>query len=149
VSAVSASVDGRFEAVHLLSLSSLPQPWHPTIHRLSALISPDTNSSSIFHISSISDMSHPSSSSFRSLFNVALRDYENQTGTKLVDHPFAKQLEKCDSVESISSALQEHARRFCEFRGEDGKITKSLKCAVQVLYTLSTSTVLGEGIGIV
>jgi len=94
-------------------------------------------------------MSHPSSSSFRSLFDVALQDYENQTGTKLVDHPFAKQLEKCDSVDSISSALQEHARRFCEFRGEDGKIMKSLKCAVQVLYNLSTSTVLGEGIGIV
>jgi hypothetical protein len=114
------------------------------------LISLDTNSSSICYISSIPNMSQPSStSSFQSLFNVALQDYANQTGTKLVDHPFAEQLEKCDSVDSMSLVLQEHARRFCEFRGEDGKIMKSLKCAVQVLYKLSTSTVLGEGIGIV
>jgi hypothetical protein len=132
------------EAVHLLAQLSTTTSRHPSV-----IISLDTNSSSIFRICLISHMSHPSSSSFRSLFDVALRDYENQTGTKLVDHPFAKQLEKCDSVDSISSALQEHARRFCEFRGEDGKIMKSLKCAVQVLYTLSTSTVLGEGIGIV
>jgi len=45
--------------------------------------------------------------------------------------------------------LQEHARAFHEFRVEDGKIMKSLKCAVNVLYTLSTSTVLGQGIGLV
>ena len=45
--------------------------------------------------------------------------------------------------------LQHHAWKFLDFRGEDGKIMKSLKCAVHVLYTLSTSTALGEGIGLV
>jgi hypothetical protein len=101
------------------------------------------------NISSNSDMSQPSSSSsFQSLFNAALQDYAEQTGTRLDDHPFAKQLENCNSVCSISSVLQEHARRFHECRGEDGKIMKSLKCAVDVLYGLSTST-LGEGISLV
>jgi hypothetical protein len=90
-----------------------------------------------------------SSSSFQALFNAALQDYANRTGTKLDDHPIAKQLEKCDSVDSISSLLQDHARKFSDFRGEDGKIMKSLKRAVHVLYTLSTSTALGEGIGLV
>ncbi len=95
-------------------------------------------------------MSHPSSSSsFQSLFNAGLRDYANQTGTKLDDHPIAKQLEECESMDSFISVLHDNAREFREFQGEDGKIVKSLKCAVHVLYALSTSTALGEGIGLV
>ena len=99
-------------------------------------------------------MSQPSStsqatSSFQDLFNAALRDYENQTETKLVEHPFAKQLEECDSVDSIVAILQEQAQTFRKFRGEDGKIMKSLKSSVDVLCTLSNSTLLGEGIGLV
>ncbi|KAN0107055.1 hypothetical protein V8E52_010563 [Russula decolorans] len=94
-------------------------------------------------------MSQPSSSSsFHSLFNAALQDYENQTGTSLIDHPFAKQLEACNSLDSISTILQDQAHIFREFRGDDGKLMKSLKCSVDVLYTLSSSTVLGEGIGL-
>jgi hypothetical protein len=93
-------------------------------------------------------MSRPSSS-FQDLFNAALQDYENQTETKLIEHPFAKQLEECDSVDSIVAILQEQAQTFRKFRGDDGKITKSLKSSVDVLYTLSNSTVLGEGIGLV
>jgi len=108
-----------------------------------------TNSHSVGHIYSNPDMSQPSSSSFRSLFNAALQDYANQTGTKLDDHPLAKQLENCESVDTIYTILQEHARLFQEFRGEDGRIMKSLKCTVHVIHTLSTSTALGEGIGIV
>ena len=93
-------------------------------------------------------MSRPSSS-FQDLFNAAIRDYENQTETKLIEHPFAKQLEECDSVDSIVAILQEQAKTFRKFRGDDGKITKSLKSSVDVLYTLSNSTLLGEGIGLV
>ena len=111
----------------------------PTIH----------HSSSVFnHISSISDMSQTSSSSFQDLFNVALRDYENKTGIKLVDDPFAKKFENCDSVDSITAILQEQARIFQKFRGDDGKLMKSLKASVDVLYTLS-NTVLSGGIGLV
>src|SRR5579863_6740296 len=95
-------------------------------------------------------MSQPSSSSsFQSLFNAALQDYAEKTGSKLDDHPLTKQLDNCDSIDSISSVLQQQARRFHEFREEDGKIMKSLKCATYILYTLSTNTVLGEGVGIV
>ena len=94
-------------------------------------------------------MSLSPSASFLLLYNSALQDYTTQTGTNLVDHPFTKQLEKCESVDSISSLLQENLPRFREFRTEDGKITKSLKCAVHVLHTLSTGTVLGEVVGLV
>jgi hypothetical protein len=95
-------------------------------------------------------MSHPESSlSFQFLLGKALVDYEKQTGTKLADHPLAQQIETCDSVDSITLVLQEQAQTFCEFRGDDGKITKSLKSVVHVLHALSTSTALGEGIGLV
>lgn len=99
--------------------------------------------------SSVLDMSHPShSSSFQLLLNVALQNYTNRTGLKLLDHPFARQLETRGSVDSIYSLLQELVRGFRGFR-EDGKIMKPLKCAVHVLHGLSTSTALGEGIGLV
>jgi hypothetical protein len=95
-------------------------------------------------------MSQPSSSSsFQSLFDAALQDYATQTGTKLDDQPLAKQLQDCDSVDSVLSVLQSQARIFHQFRGEDGKIMRSLKSVVHVLYNFSTSGVLGEGVGIV
>jgi hypothetical protein len=98
-------------------------------------------------------MSSPSqgapSESFRFLFEIALQRYEEKTGTKLVEHPIAKQLEKCDSVDSITTFLREQARFFGKFKGDDGKVMKSLKYSVNVLYTLSTNAALGEGIGLV
>ena len=95
-------------------------------------------------------MSQPSSSSsFQGLFNAALQDYENQTKTKLVEHPLAKKLEACDSVDSITAILQQQAQVFGGFRGDDGKIMKSLGSSVGVLYTLSNSTILGQAIGLV
>ena len=97
----------------------------------------------------MSQPSSSSSSSFQGLFNAALQDYENQTKTKLVQHPLAKKLEACDSVDSITAILQEQAQIFGGFRGDDGKIMKSLRSSVDVLYTLSNSTIIGEVIGLV
>ena len=95
----------------------------------------------------IFDMSQPSSS-FQDLFGAALQEYENQSGCKLIEHPLAKQFEPCDSVQSITAILQQQTQIFREFR-DDGKLMKSLKFSVDVLYTLSIGTVLGEGIGLV
>ncbi len=92
---------------------------------------------------------HSQSSRFQVLFESALQDYQNQTGTTLANHPLAEKLQYCDSVESVTAVLQEQARAFTEFRGDDGKIMKSLKGVVSVLYTLSASTALGEAIGLV
>src|SRR6267154_2717935 len=82
-----------------------------TAHR-SSLLSP---------ISSIFDMGQPSSlpltsSTFQILFDAALQDYKDITGSTLTDHPIAKQLETCESVDPISAILQEQARSFREFR---------------------------------
>jgi hypothetical protein len=75
-------------------------------------------------------------SRFRSLLDAALQDYEKQTGTELVD-----------TVEPITAVFQEQARVLREFR-DNGKVMKSLNGAVNILYTLSTSMVLGESIGL-
>lgn len=78
----------------------------------------------------------------------ALGDYEKQTNISLAEHPLAKQLESCQSVDSISSLLQDHARAFSELRGSD-RILKSIKNIVSFLYKLSDTAALGDNIGLV
>ena len=86
-------------------------------------------------------MSDLFSSMLQPLFDTALRDYEKQTGMKLIEHPLARQLENCNSVESIIALLQEQARAFTEFRREDDKVMKPLKRVVHVLHAISTNLV--------
>ena len=140
-----------YENVYSRKKSS-PHEWKQSnscrsTHCSSALISHKTTSPPITHVH---DMSHlSSSSSFQSLFNAALQQYGDQTGTKLDDHPIARQVDDCDSLDSITSVLQEHAQGFTKSRGHDGRIMKCLKRTIHVLYTLSTSSVLGEGTALV
>jgi len=116
-------------------------------HHLPAAFFLKANPSFIL-VCSILDMSHPSlSSQFQSPFDAALWDYQGKTGTSLVDHPLAKELEKCDSVDSISIVLQGQARAVCQHQGDEAMIMKSIKCIVQDLQPLSNSAVLGEGTG--
>jgi hypothetical protein len=77
----------------------------------------------------ISDMSQ-SYSTFQALFNAALQDYKDKTGNSLIDHPFARQLETCESVNSITAILQEQAKSFREFRENEGRLMKALNSSV-------------------
>lgn len=93
-------------------------------------------------------MAPPSDSSvFEVLFQCALEEYEKQTGIDLLKHPLAAHLDLCDSVESVTEALQEQAQAFREFQGGNSKVTTLLRNAVQVLHNLSSAAVLGEGVG--
>ena len=83
------------------------------------------------------------------LFDAALHSYEKQTGFKLIDHPLSTQLENCHTVDYIMEILQFQARAFSRFREDDGKSMSSLKRVIHVLHALSTSTALGEGVGLV
>jgi hypothetical protein len=108
--------------------------------------------SSFLSMSSISDMSQSSSlafSTFQVLFNSALQDYKDKTGTSLIDHPIAKQLEICESVSSITAILQEQAQSFREFRENDGKLMKAINSSVDVLCSPSISSALNGAIGLV
>jgi len=88
-------------------------------------------------------------SRFRPLFKAALAEYEKQTKTKLVDHPFYLELSTCNSVQSITTTVLHQAEAFRRFRGDDAKVMKCLKGAVHALHTLSTSGLLGGAIGLV
>ena len=67
----------------------------------------------------------------------------------LSNHPLAEKLQHCDSVESVTAVLREQARAFSDFRGGDGRIMKSLKTIVSVLYTLLENPILGDAIVLV
>jgi len=139
----------------LLSMARLCASPHSALyhHHLPStcrLLTAD-RSSLLIHISSIFDMSQPSSlsSTFRVLFDAALQDYKDKTGNTLTDHPIAKQLETCESVNSITAILQEQARSFHEFRENDGMLMKALNSSVDVLCAPSISSALNEAIGLV
>ena len=102
-------------------------------------------------ICSTRKMSHTSASSpsLQLLFDAALQSYEKQSGMKLIDHPLARQLENCHSVDSIMDILQQQVHVLIEFRGGNGKVMNSLKRVVHVLLGLSTNTILSGGISLV
>jgi len=89
------------------------------------------------------------SSTFQALFNAALQDYKDKTGNSLIHHPFAKKLETCHSIDSITTILQEQAQSFREFSENDGKLMKALNFSVEVLCLPSISSALSEAIGFV
>jgi hypothetical protein len=131
------------EAVSVFSLNPLPPS--PTILLPSFHYGPTPRPLAIFLPF---PMTQPTSSSFQALFSAALQDYENQTRTRLLCHPFAKQLETCESVSSITAVLQEQAQSFREFRENDGKLMKALNSSIDVLCAPSISSALGETIGL-
>jgi hypothetical protein len=92
---------------------------------------------------------HCSGSNLRSLFETALKEYEKQAGTNLLDNRLIIKLQSCNSADSINAVLQERAQAFHKFRGDDGKLIRWLRRTVNVLYTLSTSSVLGAAVGLV
>ena len=90
----------------------------------------------------------PESFPIQVLFESALHDYEKQTGIPLANHPLAGQLQNCQSLESVTTLLQEQARAFSQFRESD-KITKSLKSVVSALSRVSATVTLGQDFGLV
>ena len=90
-----------------------------------------------------------SSTTLQALFDAALQDYKDKTGNTLTEHPIAKQLEICESVDSITAILQDYARSFREFRKNGGKLMKALNSSVDVLCSPSISSALNETIGLI
>ncbi len=72
-------------------------------------------------------MSDTSGARLQLLFDATLQSYEKQTGMKLINHSLARQLKNCHSVTSVMDILQQQACALTEFRGDDGRVMKSLK----------------------
>ena len=85
----------------------------------------------------------------KSLFQTALNEFEKRSGTNLAQHQIINKLVNCASADSVINAIQEQAQAFRSFRGDDGKLMTWLKRTVNVLYTLSISDLLCEGVSLV
>src|SRR5712672_2669324 len=85
----------------------------------------------------------------KSLFEAALDEFEKRAGTNLLQHQIIDKLVNSQSADAIIDVLQEESQAFRNFRRDDGKLMTWLKRTVNVLYILSTSSILGEGIGLV
>ncbi len=90
---------------------------------------------------------NPSADKFTAIFKAASNEYQQITGKRLDSHPFATQLDACDSPEAVSTVLRTQAQalgRFCE--GDDN-LMAWLDPTIKILSMLSAT--LEEGIGLV
>ena len=84
---------------------------------------------------------------FTAIFNAASTEYARVTGKRLDTHPFAAQLDACDTPKAVSDLLRTQAQAFSKFRKGDEKLIAVLDPMVHILFTFSAT--LGEGIGLV
>ncbi|KAH9020241.1 hypothetical protein EDB84DRAFT_578605 [Lactarius hengduanensis] len=81
------------------------------------------------------------SSNFKSILdaalNQALSGYKKKTGKKLLDHPLATDLQRCDSVAAVLEVLQGQVSAFQQFKAGDQRLMKWISPVVDVLYTFS------------
>ena len=85
----------------------------------------------------------------KSLFEVALDEFEKRAGTNLLQHQIVDRLVNCQSADSVIDVLQDQAQATRNIMGDDGRLMTWLKRTVNVLHALSTSSLLREGIGMV
>jgi len=88
-----------------------------------------------------------SSSNFLAVFSAALETYEKTTKNKLFTHPFAAQLQSCESPADILSVLQGLVQQVDQNRSNDQGLVNWLGPTVNVLFAFSAT--LGEGVGLV
>jgi hypothetical protein len=84
------------------------------------------------------------------LFEEALNEFDKRAlpETNLIQHKIVEKLKKCKSANSVIDVLREQAQDFRDYREKGGVIMDCLKPVVQILHTLSTSSVLGGAINL-
>jgi len=87
-----------------------------------------------------------STDNFSAIFNAASTEYHRVTGKPLDTHPFAAQLDACESPKAVSDLLRTQAQAFSKFRKGDDKLMAYLDPTVHILFTFSAT--LGEGISL-
>ncbi|KAI0295154.1 hypothetical protein B0F90DRAFT_1638316, partial [Multifurca ochricompacta] len=87
-----------------------------------------------------------SSSTFLSVFDAASKEYKKKTGQDLHAHPFAAELNSCDSPDAVLGVFQKQADVLDGIRKGDEGLVKWLNPIVHILYLFSGT--LGEGVGL-
>ena len=88
-----------------------------------------------------------STDNFTAIFKAASNEYQRVTGKHLDSHPFAIQLETCNSPEAVSTVIRTQARAFSRFCKGDENLMAWLDPTIKILSMLSVT--LGDGIGLV
>ena len=115
-----------------------PTPSEPPLSSDHHIHSPPSANNS-FALIIMSD-THPSaassssSSNFQTLFNNALDTYKQRTKKDLRDHPLAKQLQDCQSPDTVLVVLKQ---QLDQSQSTDERWTKWLDPTVHVLLTFS------------
>jgi len=92
-----------------------------------------------------------SDSHFQAVFDAALKEYFNKTGSDIVQDPLIQRLQSCSSPEDVLGILQEQAQALNEFRqgGRGLRLMRKLKPTVDILFALSNTGLLGNAVGLV
>ena len=87
---------------------------------------------------------------YRSIFESALKAYENKTGITLLEHPLSVQLRTCDTAESIAALVQQQASALTgiEIQGKD-RVMISIKNTVSISIKLYATASLDYAVGLV
>ncbi|KAH9992074.1 hypothetical protein BJV77DRAFT_1144511 [Russula vinacea] len=97
-------------------------------------------------MSTSNQASSASASNFTAIFQAAHDEYKKLTGHDLDTHPFASELDSCNSPDVVLNVLQKQAQTCNRSRKGDEKLLEWLNPTVNVLFTFSAT--LGEGIGL-
>ena len=92
----------------------------------------------------------PASARFQALLESALQAYEKKPGIILADREdsLAVQLQRCHSIDDITTLLQDKTQAFNDFRQRD-KIFKSIKATVSILTPVSAVASVADDAGLV
>lgn len=91
---------------------------------------------------------HSAPARFQGLFDTALQVYEKRTGITWSDYPLAERLQRCHSVEEMTTLLRGQAQAFSDFRESD-RLLKTIETTVSILTPLSSATSLADSVSLV
>jgi len=92
----------------------------------------------------------PGSARFQALLDSALQEYEKNAGVTLPDREdsLAIPLQRCHSIDDITTLLQDKAKAFNDLRQRD-RIFKSINVTVSILTPISAVASVADDVGLV
>ena len=92
----------------------------------------------------------PASARFQALLESALQEYKKGPGVILVDKEdsLAIQLDRCQSIDHITTLLRDTAQAFGDFQQHD-RILKCIEATVSILSPVSTIASVADDAGLV
>ena len=91
---------------------------------------------------------HSAPARFQNLFEAALQVYEKRSCIAWSDYPLAEQLQRCLSVEEMTTLLRGQAQAFSDFRESD-RLLKTIETTVSILSPLSFVASLTDEVSLV